>query len=163
MSQTVEPNPYPPTSEIVVFFGKFAISGSFLIAFLFILTNIITVTGYSDQFFAFLPATILLYVIAGILAYIGTVLVSNIGKNKLGWEEKGKNSAMIKSYRYVGFLVFLFLSVYQYYFQMPNYEVLKDPYLLTGFAWTFVLYWWLLSFSLGTYAIVLFILNKKFQ
>lgn len=156
MSQKVEPNPYPPMSETVNFFGKFLLSASFLLAFLFVLTNTIFVDGYYAQMSAYLPEALIYYLITIVVVAIVTYVSPMVLKSTT----KDKETLLFDVYTYFGFLAFLFLSVLQFVFQVPNYPVLKDPFALLGFAWQAVLIWWLASFALGTWAIILFIMKK---
>lgn len=158
MNQQVEPNPYPPMRDTIIFFGKFLISASFILAFLFVFTNAIFVDGYYGQLTSFLPETIVYY----LTTIIVVALVTYIGINALGNKpDNDRETTLLDIYTYFGFIAFLVLSLMQFQFQSPNYHILQDPYLLQGFAWQVVLFWWLASFSLFTWAIILFLMKIK--
>ena len=160
MSQQVEPNPYPPRAEIINFFAKFLLSASFVLAFLFVFTNAIFVDGYYGQLSAYLPETLVYYLIVIIIVAVVTYVGPNVVETNSG---KDKKTVMLDIFTYFGFIAFFLLALFQFQFQASNYPVMQDPYKLTGFAWQFVLLWWLVSFSLITWAIILYVMKIKIK
>ena len=153
MNQIVEPNPYPSLSVTIIFFLKFLLGTSFILAILYHITNYSTIAGYAGEFNSFLIESIVAYVITLVLVVIGSFILKQLSPSFFNVLEDKKNDFGVKSFMVLGFLSFLLLGFYQYLYQISNYPLLQDPFPLTGFAWSAVLFWWIVSLALGVWGI----------